>query len=139
MEYLVDGNIILGNKKYERHILYQFDCPIPIMVVNEGDKDLIRSFISNSENVFIDHIALFDYGSPLIIILQYNDLDEREILVDQQPTTRLHLIPKRITVHCYNKIKMRLCQMISNDTTVGSIPKYKVRVLSKNDIVTLSQ
>ena len=63
------------------------------MIVNEGG-DPVQTLISGSEDAFIDHLALFNDGSPLLDILQPDKVDEYEILVNQQPTKKSSLIPK---------------------------------------------
>ena len=97
------------------------------MKVNEGG-DLVQTFISGSENAFIDHLALFNDGSPLLGILQPDKVDKYDILVDQQPTKKSSLIPKGITVRWYNNNEMKLYQIISSDHKNG-IDTCKVKIL----------
>ena len=97
------------------------------MKVNEGG-DPVHTFISGSEDAFIDHLALFNDGSPLLDILQPDKVDEYDILVDQQPTKKSSFIPKGITVRWYNNNEMKLCQIISSEYKNG-IDTCKVKIL----------
>ena len=91
------------------------------MTVNEGD-DPVQAFISGNEEAFIDNLALFNHGPSHQDKhqLQSDKLDEREILVDQQPTKKSLLIPKGIPVRWHNDNKVKLCEMISNESKNGT-------------------
>ena len=105
--------------------------------VNEGD-DPVQTFISGSEDTFIDHLALFNDEPSLPDILQPDKLDEYEIIVDQQPTKKSSLIPKGITIRWHSNNERKLCQIISSEHKNG-INTCKVKVLGSQDVVTLSQ
>ena len=95
--------------------------------VNEGD-DPVQTFISGSEDTFIDHLALFNDEPSLPDILQPDKLDEYEIIVDQQPTKKSSLIPKGITIRWHSNNEIKLCQIISSEHKNG-IDTCKVKIL----------
>ena len=105
------------------------------MKVNEGG-DLVQTFISGNEDAFIGHLDLFNDGPP--DILQTDKLDEREILVNQQPTKKSSLIPKETTVRWHNNNEMKLCEIVSSKHENG-INIYKVKILGSQNVVTLPQ
>ena len=57
------------NDESQKLIHHSYEWPIPIMTVNEGD-DPVQTFISGSEDAFIDHLALYNHGPSLPDILQ---------------------------------------------------------------------
>ena len=107
------------------------------MTVNEEDNP-VDAFISGSEDSFIDCVAFFKDGPTLPDFVQPDKLDECEILVDQQPTTRSYSIPKGVTVRWHNNNKVKLCEIISCHEK-NNKRTCKVKVLRSNDMITLPQ
>ena len=91
------------------------------MTDNEGDNP-VDAFISGNEHSFIDCVPFFKDGPTLPDFMNTDKLDEREILVDQQPTTRSYSIPKGVTVRWHNDNTVKLCEMISCQE------KYKIKL-----------
>ena len=71
----------------QKLIHHRHNCPISIMTVNEGDNP-VDAFISGSEDSFINCVPFFKDGPTLPDLMHTDKLDKREILVNQQPTTR---------------------------------------------------
>ena len=57
------------------------------MTVNEGDNP-VDAFINGSEDSFTNCVPFFKDGPTLPDLMHTDKLDKREILVNQQPTTR---------------------------------------------------
>ena len=125
------------NDNSQKLIHHTYECPIPIMTVNEGD-DPVQTFISGNEDAFVDHLALFNDGPPHqdLLQLQPDKLDECEILVDQQPTKKSLHIPKGITVRWHSDNRVKLCEMISNESK-NRMNTCKVKILGTQDVITL--
>ena len=113
------------------------NCPIPLMSVNEGEGDEFEAFLASNPNS--DEFTAFFAGGPrresptMSVDNRTNDFSD----VAQQTTKDKLLLPAGHLVRHYDKNKMQLCEVTSNDETIDQIPASKIRPLNSSDEIVV--
>ena len=126
-------HIFWNDDKCKRLIHNNPNCPIPLISVNEGEDDEFTAFLASDPKS--DEFTAFLAGgpeceSPTIPVNQWNN-DSSDVA--QQTTKEGLLLPTGHIVRHYEKNKMQLCEIMSNNENIDDVPASKIRPLNSTE------